>query len=290
MNRISCFKLYTAGRHIFQNFLVFSHWFSKRLSRFKFFRLIQFWQEHDGEFNFTNDGYVVLKEFNFSLKIDEAHEFFPRYFPIRDNYRVYNKNGQVFVEIGEFTFLLNSLHGIIELFDTFEDKCYEFFDVKDKVVLDIGGFIGDSAIYFAGKGAKKVVVYEPNPHIFEIAKQNVKLNKLTNKIQVIQKAVAKECGVHSFFFIKDHPGESSLYFKLEDALKTQVNTVSLSSVIQELGHIDLIKIDCEGAEYDILPAAYAEGALKNVDAIVMEVHGPLKPILDILQRAEFKIQ
>jgi len=267
--------------------------FSKRISRHlfdsKFLTLIQYWQEHEGEFKFTADGYAVLKELNISCKIDESIPFFNLFFETRDNYKFFNKNGQIHMEIGGFTFLLDFPYGIFELLEVFQDKCYELFDVKDKVVVDIGAFIGDSAIYFAGKGAKKIVAYEPNPHIFEIAKKNVQLNNLTNKIQVRQKAVSNEFGVRDFMFITAHPGSSSIHSKLEDAVKFQVNTVPFSSITQELRHIDLLKLDCEGAEYEILPAAYREGALRNVDKIVMEVHGPVEPIIDVLHRAEFKV-
>lgn len=267
----------------------FSYWISGWFSDSKFFRLIRFWQEHDSEFKLTADGYAVLKELNIACKIDESLEYFNLFFQTCDKYRFYSKNGQVYIEIGGFTFLLSFLHGIFELLEVFKDNCYGFFDVKDKVVVDIGAFIGDSAIYFAGEGAKKIVAYEPDPHLFEIAKQNIRLNNFTNKIQVRQEAVAKEFGVRDFMFITTHPGVSSIYFKLEDTVKFQVNTVPLSSITQELGHVDLLKIDCEGAEYEILPAAYAEGALRNVDKIVMEVHGSIEPILDVLRRAEFKV-
>jgi FkbM family methyltransferase len=267
--------------------------FSKRISGHlfdsKFLTLIQYWQEHEGEFEFTADGHAVLKELNITCKIDESIPFFNLFFKTRDKYNFFSKNGQVYMEIGGFTFLLNFPHGICELLEVFQDKCYEIFDIKNKVVVDIGAFIGDSAIYFAGKGAKKIVAYEPNPHIFEIAKKNVQLNNLTNKIQVRQKAVSNKMGVRTFMFNTVYPSGSSMHFKLEDTIKFQVNTIPFSSITQELGHIGLLKLDCEGAEYEILPAAYKEGALRNVDKIVMEVHGPVEPIIDVLHRAEFKV-
>ena len=38
---------------------------------------------------------------------------------------------------------------------------YQTLPVKDRIVIDIGGSIGDTAIYFALKGAKKVIALEP---------------------------------------------------------------------------------------------------------------------------------
>jgi hypothetical protein len=72
-------------------------------------------------------------------------------------------------------------------------------------------------------------------------------------------------------------------------IRIQVNTIPLSSIIEELGFIDLLKLDCEGAEYEILSSAYKEGALDAVDKIAMEIHGSATPILKILSNAKFSI-
>ena len=52
----------------------------------------------------------------------------------------------------------------------------------------------------------------------------------------------------------------------------QVRLITLARLTDEqsLPHVDLLKLDCEGAEWDILPAA--EGALSSVRQICMEYH------------------
>jgi len=40
---------------------------------------------------------------------------------------------------------------------------YDWLDVKGKRVLDVGASIGDTAVYFAVKGASEVVAFEPYP-------------------------------------------------------------------------------------------------------------------------------
>jgi FkbM family methyltransferase len=266
-----------------------SCWLSKRLSRIKFFRIIHFWQEHKGEFDFSKDGYAVLKEIQIEYKMELAYDFFERYFELKKKQKIYKKNGKLFVKIEGLVFHVSSLDVLITLTEIFEEKCYNFFDLKNKTVLDIGGFVGDSAIFFAWKGAKKVVTYEANPQMCELAEQNIKLNNLTEKIKVRQKAVAKTCGFQFFNFRQDHPTMSSVSSTAKNANHCKVATVSLSSIINELGHVDVLKIDCEGSEHDLLHIAYDESALNNVDSIMMEVHGPLQPIVDILQKADFKI-
>jgi len=50
-----------------------------------------------------------------------------------------------------------------EIIGTFEDEEYGYVDVKNKSVVDVGAFVGDTSIYFAIKGAKKVIAIEPHP-------------------------------------------------------------------------------------------------------------------------------
>ena len=52
-------------------------------------------------------------------------------------------------------------HGqILEVFDWGN---YEGVDVRGKTVVDVGAFVGDSAIHFALKGARRVIAVEPHP-------------------------------------------------------------------------------------------------------------------------------
>lgn len=61
-------------------------------------------------------------------------------------------------------------------------------------VIDIGANIGDSAIYFALKGASHIYAFEPLPSIYRIALQNVKINNLDDRITLINAGVASKEG------------------------------------------------------------------------------------------------
>ena len=62
------------------------------------------------------------------------------------------------------------------IYETFFKESYKLLEVKDKVVLDIGASLGDTSIYFAMKGAKKVYAYEPLKEIFKYLLLNIKIN------------------------------------------------------------------------------------------------------------------
>ena len=53
------------------------------------------------------------------------------------------------------------------------DKVYCDLDVKDKVVIQVGGDCGSSAIYFVMKGAKRVIFYESDPNLVEKFRKDV---------------------------------------------------------------------------------------------------------------------
>ena len=78
--------------------------------------------------------------------------------------------------------------------EAFEFGEYSFVDVEDRIVVDIGANVGDSSIYFALKGAKKVIAIEPHPKAFEELVSNTKLNGLETIVIPVNAAVASKAG------------------------------------------------------------------------------------------------
>ena len=76
----------------------------------------------------------------------------------------------------------------------FFNEEYKFMNVKDRIVIDIGANIGDSAIYFALKDAKEIIALEPFTNNFESAKRNIVENKLDQKIKVLQAGCSGKTG------------------------------------------------------------------------------------------------
>jgi len=66
---------------------------------------------------------------------------------------------------------------------------YDWLDVKGKRVLDVGASIGDTAVYFALRGAREVVAFEPYPFPYQFALRNVEVNGLSN-VRVINASIS----------------------------------------------------------------------------------------------------
>ncbi len=144
-------------------------------------------------------------------------------------------------------------------------------------VVDIGANIGVFSILAARQvgPAGRVVAVEPNPETADQLERNVRLNGLSN-VHVWRAAVAGRAGTMSL-----HLGDAALFSSLLPSVDSrratgrtvQVSCVTLSDILakEAIERVDLLKMDCEGAEYDIFDAADDE-LWSRLPAIVMETH------------------
>jgi FkbM family methyltransferase len=157
------------------------------------------------------------------------------------------------------------------------DRCYVnmFAQLPDKpVVVDIGGYIGDFSLYAAHELGARVVVYEPTPDNYALLKENVALNSLENRITCHNAGVGGVDGKLTLNVTRDDGAVHVSGFLYGNATEQlSVPAVSMNTICEEnaLTHIDLLKIDCEGGEYDIICSMTAR-LFEHIDRIVFEYH------------------
>jgi len=170
--------------------------------------------------------------------------------------------------------------------ENFIEEQYKWLNVKGKDVVDVGANVGDTAIYFALRGAKRVYTFEPYPYSCNIAKKNIKLNHLEDKITLLNEG----CGKSGFVTIKEEyentGGTDLKNFKEGKKIKIE----SLDEIVKRfnLKHAAL-KVDCEGCEYDLILNASNE-ALHAFDQIIMEYHYGYRNLVKRLRQAGFKVK
>lgn len=174
------------------------------------------------------------------------------------------------------------------VYENFIKDQYKSFDVKDKIVIDIGAAVGDSAIYFALHDAKHVYAFEPYSSSYKKLKQNVILNKLQKKITVINQALAAKPGTMRIA-IKEAMGGS----KLEESKDGKIIKITTLSEIVERFKIKeaVLKLDAEGAEYDIIMNSIWTSeveALLRFKEIMLEYHFGYIDIKQRLERIGFR--
>jgi FkbM family methyltransferase len=169
------------------------------------------------------------------------------------------------------------------LFEAFEEleECYKVFDFTEKVCLDVGGFIGETAVLFKLWGARKVIIYEPSPENCEFIRLNTELNDVNAEIHCMG--------------VSDHDGtlevnydDFSVRFGLGNGhKKVVIPTFSVSKVLSE--NIDIAKFDCEGCERAILTVP--ADVLKKIPAYVVEYHhGGGKKLVEKFHACGFNVE
>ena len=137
-------------------------------------------------------------------------------------------------------------------------------DCKDKVILDVGGFEGESAAYFWSKGAKKIIIYEPVAEHVEFIKKNVALNHIEAEIH--QSGIGNKNGTQTIYFDETDPG----FGIMSKGTKTiEIKISDVSEVIEKSG-ADIGKFDCEGGE-ESLVSVPAE-IIQKIPYYIIEVH------------------
>jgi FkbM family methyltransferase len=188
-----------------------------------------------------------------------------------------------------------------------EDDIIEHFTPKQgDIVVDIGANIGRYTLIASKRVGTngKVVAIEAHPGNFEMLNRNIKLNRLTNVISLNHAVYSKETKVKLYL-----PGEESgntIYNTIisdrarnEDKF-VQVSANTLDYLLQskeiKQEKVNWIKIDVEGAEFEVLKGATNVLSKSKDIALLIEVHNLTsgkslyEPIMEFLNSYNFIVE
>lgn len=169
--------------------------------------------------------------------------------------------------------------------DVFFEKEYYLLDnyevSKGDIVVDVGAFVGLYSILSAKLAGRNglVISIEPEPHSFCLLTNNMKLNNLKVNTVQLNMALSDENGKITLYVPKFSSGSTVhldhlLSQTITEYTKAGVETRTCDYLLKSLkvDHVDIMKIDVEGAEISVLRGA--SYALKNrfIDKLVIEVH------------------
>jgi FkbM family methyltransferase len=152
---------------------------------------------------------------------------------------------------------------------------------KDSTVVDVGAHIGCFSVLAAPR-VSRVLSFEPEPSNYQLLKRNIELNKLMN-ITAFEMCVSGRSGEREFYLAKPtSTGSSTLTIPLRQRTqetpdagrRTQkVRSISIADIIAQhnLLRIDFLKLDCEGAEHEIINSLTTDISAR-ISSIVMEYH------------------
>lgn len=157
----------------------------------------------------------------------------------------------------KFKIIIDPKNGYLDE-QVFAKKLYEPHIVKEfvnnispgDVCLDVGANIGHHALIMAQAVGEKGIVhaFEPIPFIRNQMIESIKLNDI-NTINIISEALSDKNGEMSLYINNDNVGSSSLVNKGNGAT-IPVTLKTLDSY--NFNHVDFIKIDVEGFEFNVL--------------------------------------
>lgn len=150
------------------------------------------------------------------------------------------------------------------------NRSYGWMELKDKNVLDVGACFGSFSTHAMRSGAAHVTSVEPDPGNFDLLKKN--MAKYKHK-QLINAAVcskqlmmgAKTVTLWKTTTGKSHGNYSTTHFRGREGI--EVPMVCFTELLE--ARPSVIKMDCEGCEYDLLLSHRLPGYVKQ---IALEIH------------------
>lgn len=163
----------------------------------------------------------------------------------------------------------------------------DFYEIKkvlsvipnNPTVIDIGANVGFFSFLLLSKLPKSIIyAIEPFKSNCNILADCINKNNLSKNINIIEKAVSNKNNELLTLYYKSNNEESSIAsiyssFDERNTQSIQVPTTTLEEIVQNQSSstIDILKMDCEGAEYSILLETNSS-ILKQIRLILLEVH------------------
>jgi hypothetical protein len=176
---------------------------------------------------------------------------------LRESLKITGKGDRFYLRIKGRT-IRARFHTIAPLATEFYYNPHSRLSVKDRVVVDIGTYVGDTPLYYlVAGGARKVYGYALDKKYYDESQRLVKENGLAKRIKIFNQAITPQ-NINRLPFIR----------KLKDAS---------------------LKCDIEGAEYKVFEAITDE-TLSHFKSIHIEYHYGYKPLVARLEEAGFSVE
>jgi len=217
-------------------------------------------------------------------------------------------DGSFVVTLGNLRLALETPQDILTAKEILVDGCYNFQLPNHCAVLDIGMNVGIASLWFALKNEVEVVYgYELFDPTYRQAERNLELNgSLQKKVHMFNYGVgfpSRTMNLPYSYELKGSIGingieqEAASIFRT-DNLEAQMIEVRIEDCARVIGEVRnqnpgrelVVKMDCEGSEYEIMDRLDRQGLVREAILYMIEWHkrGPGQ-ISKILQRHGFTV-
>lgn len=249
--------------------------------------LFKFGLKKEVTIKFKNTNYELavnsIQAINKIMSIIRWHDYNPE---LGEYINKLYSGDEIFTVLDDIKIYNPSIYPLNEIFIEYFIDYYSDFDIdyKDRIIIDIGANSGDTALYFASKGAT-VYGFEPVREYYEMALKNFDLNPdLSKNIKIFNYGVSYKKGKINI----DAMDSTSRYVSEDDSYS--VDIISINDIMNQVTP-DLLKMDCEGCEFEIIENC----DLSKFNEIIFEQHSRIVGkdvdiLIDSLKKSGFKIE
>lgn len=194
----------------------------------------------------------------------------------------YDDNRQLRLSIQGVNFFINFTDELFVINEVFATEDYNFRTTDAIVVLDIGQNIGATSLFFAKQEhVKRVYAYELFPLTYQAAQKNLSLND-TSKIISQNVGLGKDTRELSIPYSIANKAVMGLNAhstseKFPDTTEVKVFVKDVAEEVLKINQLEpgiklICKMDCEGAEFEILDQLFKKNVASLIDVYIIEWH------------------
>jgi len=190
-----------------------------------------------------------LLDYYFSSQISNPIKPIISYFANKEEYKELIWNGRNrSLGNGLYYSVINKIFCYGKIYENL--KIYKILNFKDKNVIDIGSWIGDTTILFKKWGANKVFAFEPLKENIERIRKIVKFYGYENDIIVFPYAIYKKRGKIKFKIKEEKVGKGNFSLEEKGGKEITFKCITWKDLLKFAikNKVDIIKVDCEGCE------------------------------------------
>jgi len=196
-----------------------------------------------------------------------------------DDFSLNLTNGEWICHIGGLEFAINSAEELLILREVFINGIYNIDSAQSFTFIDIGMNVGITSLFFAQKPeCKKVISFEPFKPTLSFARKNMEKNKVAQKIHINEVGLGYPSRTLTINYSEEHKGSVGIngvasYLGQKDLREEQLPILDVFEALNKIVDEKIIlKIDCEGSEYEILERLNETALLSRFNVIMIEWH------------------
>jgi FkbM family methyltransferase len=234
---------------------------------------------------------LVVKAFVFIQNLDKQFS----------DLKIKDYEDGILLEFDNLKIYLETFEEILIVNEIFVKKDYNFFISEKVILIDIGTNIGIASLFFSRvNNVEKIYAFEPVEDTYKQALLNFKLNEGILKVSDFKNyGLGKSDRKEVFLFNKNVKGNTGLRGSMSssfDSSKVIEKEVLIKKASVEIDRIKkenpnnkiVVKMDCEGAEYEIFEDLQQSNCIKNIDFFLLEWHDKGSEFIDsILKKNGF---